>query len=314
MFKRQSIIVCLFSFGKKHFKKKIVSENFQNIQSVFEEALAYDRAGDAYNAVKLYKKVVKMAPEWSLPYHFLSIFYRGRNEWKPSFYYSQKAVEINPEDKTARHILATAATALRRWKIAREAWNELGFDFKKSEKALDLDLGLIPVCINVKTKPEIVWARQIDPARARIESIPQPSSDHRWREEILIDNQPMAHRTLRGKRLPIYAELERVRLSPFQTYAVILETGQQKDVDILDGLCIDADVGFDNWSKATRQFWRRNREVLPEFFGAEIFSRAHTDTPYSLIALSAKNNFEVKEVLYAWKVITLQSYRNLVRL
>ncbi len=291
-----------------------MSENFKNIQSVFEEALAYDRAGDAYNAVKLYKKLVKIAPEWSLPYHFLSLFYRERNEWKPSLHYSQKAVEYNPEDKTAWQILATAATALRRWKIAREAWNELGFAFKKTEKALDLDLGLIPVCINVKTKPEIVWARQIDPARARIESIPQPASEHRYREEILIDRQPMAHRTLRGKRLPIYAELERVRLSPYQTYAVILETGSKKHVDILDGLCADADVGFDNWSKATRQFWRRNKEVLPEFYGADIFAAAHEEAAYNLIALSAKSTFEIEEILYAWKVITLETYRDLVRL
>lgn len=291
-----------------------MQENSTDIQSIFDEALAYDRAGDAYNAVKLYKKVVKLAPDWSLPYHFLSLFYRQRNEWKPSFHYSQKAIETNPEDKTAWRILATSATALRRWQTARKAWNELGFEFRQTDKVLNLDLGLIPVCINPKTKPEIVWARQIDPARAQIESIPQPASERRYKEIILIDNQPVAHRRLRGKRVPIYEELESVRLSAYNTYAVILETRKKSEVDILDKLCLDAEIGFDNWSKVTRQFQIRNQEILPEYFGAEIFSEAHKDSSYQLVALAAKNSIEVKEVLYSWKIITLQSYRDLVRL
>lgn len=291
-----------------------MQENSDNIQLLFKEALAYERAGDSYNAVKLYKKLVRLAPDWSLPYHFLSLFYRQRNEWKPSFHYSQKATEKNPEDKTAWHILATSATALRRWQTARTAWNELGFEFRKTDKILNLDLGLIPVCINPKTKPEIVWARQLDPARAQIESIPQPASERLYKEIILIDNQPIAHRNFRGKRVPVFEELESVRLSPYNTYAVILETGSKNSVDILDKLCKDAEIGFDNWSKATRQFWLRNQELLPEFFGAEIFSEVEGNANYQLVALASKSHFEIKEVLHAWKIITLQSYRDLVRL
>lgn len=291
-----------------------MQEDYNNIQLLFEEALAYDRAGDSYNAVKLYKKLVKLAPNWSLPYHFLSLFYRQRNEWKPSFHYSLKAIETNPKDKTAWHILATSATALQRWQTARKAWNELGFEFRKTDKVLNLDLGLIPICINPKTRPEIVWARQIDPARAQIESIPQPSSERRYKEIVLINNQAIAHRNLGGKRVPIFEELETIRLSAYNTYAVILETGAKNSVDILDKLCQDAEIGFDNWSKATRQFWLRNQELLPEFFGSEIFSKAHENTNYQLIAIASKSFLEVKEVLYAWKIITLQSYRDLVRL
>lgn len=287
-------------------------DNFTDIQIILEEALAYDRAGDAYNAVKLYKKLVKLAPDWSLPYHFLSIFYRERNEWKPSYHYSRKATENNPEDKTAWHILATAATALRRWQTARQAWNKLGFDFRKTDKALNLDLGLIPVCINPKIKPEIVWARQIDPARARIESIPQPASGRRYREEILIDNHSVAYRYVRGKRVPVYEELEKIHYSPYATYAVILETGDTRAADILDKLCADAEVGFDNWSNAVRQFAVRNRDLLPEFYGGEIFAN-RTAKHYQLVALSAKSYTEVKEVLHAWKIITLQTFRDLVR-
>ena len=291
-----------------------MQENSNNIQLLLKEARAYDRAGDSYSAVKLYKKLVRLAPEWSLPYHFLSLFYRQRNEWKPSFHYSQKAIETNPEDKAAWHILATSATALQRWKTARKAWNELGFEFRRTDKILNLDLGLIPICINPKTKPEIVWARQIDPARAQIESIPQPSSGRHYKEIVLIDNQPIAHRNLGGKRVPIFEELEVIRLSAYHTYAVILETNAKNSVAILDKLCQDAEIGFDNWSKATRQFWLRNQDLLPEFFGAEIFSKAHENTNYQLIAIASKSYLEVKEVLYAWKIITLQSYRSLVRL
>lgn len=287
--------------------------NFQQIQSLFERALAYDQAGDAYNAVKLYKKVVKLAPDWSVPYHFLSLFYKQRNEWKPSFHYSQKAIEYNPEDKTAWQILATAATALRRWRVARTAWNELGFDFRKADQELNLNLGLVPVCINPKSRPEIIWAKKIDPARAIIESIPQPSSGRRYHEEILFDNKPIAHRAFNGKRVPVYEELEKIHFSSYRTYAVILQTGETESIHVLDKLCNAAEIGFDNWSMATRQFWLRNQNLLPEFYGQEIFKEKENKRDYHLVALAAKNSADVHQVLHDWKIITLQSYRDLVR-
>lgn len=287
--------------------------DFQKIQLLFEQALAYDKAGDAYNAVKLYKKVVKLVPDWSLPYHFLSIFYRRRLEWKPSLHYSKKAIEYNPQDKTAWQNLATSATALRLWRTAREAWNNLGFDFRQTDHALQLNLGLIPVCINPKTKPEIIWARQIDPARAIIESIPQPSSGRRFREEILIDNKPLAHRIFDGKRVPVFEELEQLHFSSFRTYVVILETGEKGAADTLDSLANNLNLGFDNWSNATRQFWLRNEGVLPEFYGKEIFPDKKSERNYQLIALSAQSENDIKAVLKDWKIITLLNYRNLVR-
>lgn len=287
--------------------------NHHDIQLFFEQARIYEIQGDPYNAVKLYKKVVRLAPRWAEPYHFLCRFYRKRKEWKPSLYYSQKAVTYNPEDKTAFQILAIAATALNKWRIARIAWNRLGFNFKENNKILKLNLGFIPVCINAEHKPEIVWAQQIGPARAIIESIPQPSSGKRYKEEILIDNNPIAYRVFQGKRLPVYEELESIHLSSFKTYAVILETSNQNHVDTLISLSENVAVGFDNWSKATRLFLLKNKDLLPEFYGADIFKNTN-NTEYQLIALAAKDISIIKKILRSWEIITLQSCRDLIRL
>lgn len=284
----------------------------ENIQLLLQQALTYDEKGDAYNAVKLYKKIVRLAPAWSVPYHFLSRFYKKRLEWKPSLYYSEKAIEFDPKDETAWQILATSATALKRWAIARKAWNQLGHDYQVIDKALHLDLGLIPICIQPKQKPEIVWARQLDPARAQIESIPQPSSGRRYKEIILFDREPVAYRVVQKKRVPVYEELEKIHLSPFKTCIVRLETHSEKDVEILDKLCFEAGIGFDNWSKASRQFWQRNKHFFTEFYGTEIQPNEDFVSNYKLVALASRDIESVKKILLDWKVITLQSFSDLV--
>ena len=68
---------------------------------LFLQAAEYDRQGDIYNAVKLYKRIIKMAPDWSAPFSYLSLIYKCRNEWRPSLHYSQKAIENNPFDEAA---------------------------------------------------------------------------------------------------------------------------------------------------------------------------------------------------------------------
>ena len=145
-------------------------------EQLYRLVVEYDRRGDVYNAVKLCKRLARMAPDWSAPFAFLSRTYRSRMEWKPTFHYCLKAVEHNAFDENLWETLGIAATALGEWETARYAWNQLGFHFKPSAEALHLDLGIMPIRLNPSTMPEIVAARRIDPVRCVIESIPQPSS------------------------------------------------------------------------------------------------------------------------------------------
>lgn len=277
-------------------------------EQLYRLVVEYDRRGDVYNAVKLCKRLARLAPDWSVPFAFLSRTYRSRMEWKPTFHYCLKAVEHNNFDENLWETLGIAATALGEWETARYAWNQLGFHFKPSAEALHLDLGLVPVRLNPTTQPEIVAARRIDPVRARIESIPQPSSGRRYKDLILVENKqnPIGNFYLQNKKLPIHNELQLLKSSNWFTYSVLLHTSSQADVDTLANLCLSANLGFDNWSNATRFFQPNIHRSVAEYFDQAIFGKQEREV--FLIAMAAKQLREVEAVLESWRVITLQEF------
>ncbi|MCC6725663.1 MAG: hypothetical protein IT258_14235 [Saprospiraceae bacterium] len=273
-------------------------------EQLYRLVVEYDRRGDVYNAVKLCKRLARMAPDWSVPFAFLSRTYRSRMEWKPTFHYCLRAVEHNAFDENLWETLGIAATALAEWETARYAWNQLGFHFKPSKEALNLDLGIIPLRLNPLTQPEVVAARRIDPVRAVIESIPQPSSGRRYGDLVLMENKPQAQLYQQHKTLPIHDELQLLKSSNWHTFSVLLYTDSAADVDALANLCLSASLGFDNWSHATRFFQPNLHRNVAEYFDQAIFGKMEREV--FLVAMSAKQQNEVEHLLETWRVITLR--------
>ncbi len=280
-------------------------------EQLYRLVVEYDRRGDVYNAVKLCKRLARLAPDWSVPFAFLSRTYRSRMEWKPTFHYCLKAVEHNNFDENLWETLGIAATVLGEWETARYAWNQLGFHFKSTTEELHLDLGLVPVRLNPTTQPEIVAARRIDPVRASIESIPQPSSGRRYKDLILVENKPNPTGTSgqffhQSKKLPIHNELQLLKSSNWHTFSVLLHTPSQTDVDTLANLCLSANLGFDNWSNATRFFQPNIHRNVAEYFDQTIFGKQEREV--FLVAIAAKQLGDVSAVLESWRVITLRDF------
>lgn len=278
-------------------------------EQIYRQVVAYDRCGDVYNAVKLCKRLARLTPDWSAPFAYLSHIYKLRREWKPAYHYGLRAVDLNPFDERVWETLAISATALAEWETARQAWNQLGYEFKKSDEALHLDLGLVPVCLNPTSQPEIVEARRIDPVRASIESIPQPSSGRRYKDLVLIDSKAESIFFHQGRRLPVHPELQLLKQSVWRTYAVLLETDSMEDVHILSGLCTKALLGFDNWSNAARFLGPGLHPKLTEYFDCTIFD--HLERDAYLVALAARQEKEILEVLHNWQVIVLKNFSGL---
>ncbi len=287
------------------------SQNPQNdaAEQLYRLVVEYDRRGDVYNAVKLCKRLARMAPDWSVPFAFLSRTYRSRMEWKPTFHYCLRAVEHNAFDENLWETLGIAATALGEWETARFAWNQLGFHFKPSAEALHLDLGIVPVRLNPTTQPEVVAARLINPVQAIIESIPQPSSGRCYKDLVLVENMPnpqgaTGHLYQESKKLPIHDELQPLKSSNWHTFSVLLYTDASSDVDTLANLCLSASLGFDNWSNATRFFQPNLHRNVAEYFDHAIFGKLEREV--FLVAMAAKQVKEVEKVLANWRVITLR--------
>lgn len=287
---------------ERHYNQNDASEH------LLLQAIAYDRAGDVYNAVKLYKRVTRMAPDWSAPFSFLSLIYKKRNEWQPSLHYSQKAIENNPFDETAWQNLGIAATALKRWELAKKAWYQLGFKISNNKKTPQLNPSPIIIRLNPNTKPEVVLGKRIDPVRAQIQSVPQPSSRHGFQDLVLFDSSPNGFHYIGNKKFPIFDELEVIRPSLFFTYAVELLTDSMKDVLVLEKLCHEAQLGFDNWSNAYRM--TKNSRMAESY---DISAFPITEKKQFLVAIGAKKNSEVMEILQAWKVISLKNFGKIQR-
>jgi hypothetical protein len=280
-------------------------------EQLYRLVVEYDRRGDVYNAVKLCKRLARMAPDWSVPFAFLCRTYRSRMEWKPTLHYCMRAVEHNAFDENLWETLGIAATALGEWETARYAWNQLGYHFKPSAEAIDLDLGVIPLRLNPGTQPEVVAARRVDPVRAIIESIPQPSSGRRYGDLVLVENKPnqtgASVQFYQQRRvLPLHDELQLLKSSNWHTYSVMLFTDTAADVDVLANLCLSANLGFDNWSNATRFFQPNLHRNVAEYFDQAIFGKMEREV--YLVAMAARQFGEIEKALSTWRVITLKEH------
>lgn len=277
-----------------------------HIRPLFKKAVALDRKGDVYTAVKIYKKLIKLAPNWHPPYQYLSSIYKYHNDWKAAFHYGQRAIENGADKAEMWRNFAIAATALKKWQIARNAWNKVGFQLKEVKNAPNFDMGIIPVRLRYDNFHEIVWAKQIDPARAIIESIPDPISDRNYGDLILIDFKVTGYRVVKGKRIPVYDELELIKRSHYRNYLVFLHDSQKNEVDLLDKLCWNKDLGFDNWSHLTELQLNKNLAYLPEYYNEDL---EFDFTPSDMrIAVAAERFSDVEEVMQAWSAIALKEY------
>lgn len=287
-------------------------ENNSELERLYREVMKYDLEGDVYNAVKLCKRIAKMAPDWSAPYAYLGRLYKIRKEWKPVFHYSLRAVQNNPFNEEPWSHLALAATALEEWETARQAWNYLGYDFKKADSELRLNMGRLAVCINPDSNPEIIEATRIDPVRVEIESIPQPSSGHRYKDILLIDVKPSGNHHIGQQRVSYFNELEQLKRSPWQTLAAYLHTSNAKDVAVLTSLCDENNLGFDNWSHALRYLQPKLHPKVSEYFDLTMVNKTKRDL--YLVAIATKDPNLVEPVLREWEIITLNRYSRLEQL
>ena len=275
-------------------------------QRLLQIAQQYEQLNDVYHAVKLYKKAIRTAPAWSKPYYYLSLIYRARKEWKPIFHYSQKTVECNSENLKAWWNLGLAATVLQRWEVAREAWEKLGHKTSAAAK-------LMPIQIAHRGFKEIVWTRQIDVVRVRIESIPHPFSRRRYGEIIMHDRTSIGKLVVQQKRVDIYKEVQALERSFFDTYSVLLHTDKASDIDLLDKLCLEAELGFDNWTNSNEVHINSARKAKAEYYSKNFFKQIEDEQTYHVIGIAAKRRREVLEVLETWRIITLANYSQLER-
>jgi tetratricopeptide (TPR) repeat protein len=274
-------------------------------ESVFRQAEAYRRQGDVYMALKLHKKLAREEPGWGEPLEALCKIYVSIRDWKAALHYSERAIHCAEEPRSdVLRCQGIAATALRRWRIARQAWNQLGFNFRETDEELKLDMGA--VCLRWKLdakRQAVLWARLIDPARAEVLSVPTPGCGVNFRDILLIDSAPIGYRVAGKKRIPVYEALEPLKRNHYYSLELWLPDAGTKELDILASLCKASGLGFDHWSGASWQLRGASAGSAAEYH--HYSGESEPDSGPCQIGLAARHPDQARKLLRQWELITL---------
>jgi tetratricopeptide (TPR) repeat protein len=252
--------------------------------------------GDYIEAERQFRNSIRHVPTWSVPWFNLGLVFKRQRNWTESLACNQKAVDLYQDDVDAWWNLGIAATALRRWDLARSAWKSAGIHIPEGTDELRMTLPLNPIRLNPETRGEIVWCERIDPARNIILSVPLPESGHRFGDHILQDGPINGYRLLDGKEVPVFDELERLEKSDYLTFDTQLKIGRPEDLKDLEDLVEKSDVGMENWSR-TRFLIKECSENRPHEHH-DGYPRA--DSGEIRVGFASKTAEELHHILSVW--------------
>jgi tetratricopeptide (TPR) repeat protein len=218
-------------------------------------------------AIELYQLASELDPSFSEPCYNLGLIYKYVGQWELSFDWNRKAAQRNPQDEAAWWNLAVAATALERWKVAREAWTAFGIELPPGEGPVDLPCGKNPIRLDPETQGEVVWADRIDPARALLRNIPLPESGFRFRDLVLNDGAPVGYRRVEGREVPVFNCLQLLVASAFSTFVAEIDLGAgadcEEEIQRLVELAAGEGMAAENWSTSVRMLCTACSEGRP---------------------------------------------------
>lgn len=240
----------------KGFRRRRASKLHSQAQQLHGE-------GREDEAIARYQQAVALDPEKSESHYNLGLIYKYRGDWARSFDYNREASTLAPEDEAANWNLGIAATALGDWAVARRAWRQCGVELPEGEGPIQGDLGLTPVRLNPEGDGEVVWARRIDPARARICNVPLPESGFGEGDIVLHDGAAEGFRRLGEREVPVFNVLTLLHPSPNSTFALRVSVASQRAIDTLEALLESAEITCEDWTTQVRILCRACSEGRP---------------------------------------------------
>lgn len=230
------------------------------IQRLFDEAEAME---DREGAVPLYERVLVLDPENAAAHYNLGLVHKYRNAWAESLRHNRRASDLRPDDEAAHWNMGIAATALRDWDAAREAWRRAGVQVTAGEGPIEQDFGITPVRLHPQGSGEVVWGRRIDPVRVVIGNIPYAASGFRAGDVVLHDGAPLGERQHNGHAYPVFNVLELFEASANSTYEAEVRTRDAADLKDLIVALDNANVDHEVWTTNVRSLCKQCSEGTP---------------------------------------------------
>jgi hypothetical protein len=264
-------------------------------------------AGRHDEAIREYLEAARLDPSWAEPWFNLGIQYKQDRRWRECLDASARALALDPAKRPAAWNLGIAATALGEWAEARRAWSAYGIDVPDGEGPLAMDLGPVAIRVGGDEAPEVVWCDRIDPARARIVTVPMSESGRCFGDVVLHDGAPNGHRMLGKREVPVFDELELLVPSRVSTWRVDVTVPAEADRDALMAGFERRDVAAEDWTTMVRILCKRCSEGNPDLPAEQHdpgCGRRPGDgdgwKPAHLVAAAAEDGEVVRAVLAEW--------------
>lgn len=270
------------------------------VEGLYMQALALHEEGHNDEALALYHQALELDFEWPIIHYNIGLIHKYRSEWQESLRYNRHAVEFDPDDEASNWNLAIAATALKDWRTAREVWHRLGMQVELGDTPIASDFGMTPVRLNPEGNAEVVWARRIDPVRARIDSIPYAESGYCHGDIVLHDGAAVGYREYDGREYPVFNVLELFQPSDQNTYEIALWVTHNTDVADLLELLRQQELAAEDWSRSVRILCKQCSEGTPhEHHDAEQVE-SNEQAPQQQVAVASPDETHVRHVLAQW--------------
>lgn len=281
-----------------------------DLDKLLDSALAFSEKGEKEKSLEIYHNILQYREDWSIIHYNIGLYHKYEGNWKESFKYNQRAVEIDPESESGQWNLGIAATMLQEWKIARRCWNFFGMKYEDTDEDPAGDIGTTPIRINPDGKGEVVWAKRIDPARAIIENIPFPGSGHRYADMVLNDGAPAGTRSYKGVEYSVLNELQLLQTSDYATYDFLCIFGSQDHYDLLVSMCREKDIEIENWTTAVRYICKKCSEGLPHHNHDEVPDFRDQEMT---MAFASQSEEKITDVVNSWSRTTGADFREFVK-
>jgi hypothetical protein len=223
-------------------------------------------------ALPFYEAAARLASDWYAVHLNIGIACKHTGAWARSLAGSLRAFELDPSRAGSGALWNTgiAATALGDWARARWAWSQLAIPLPEGDGPIDMNIGTTPIRVSCNANPEVVWCHRLDPARARIESIPTPESGRRYKDLLLHDGEPRGKRRYGDRALSVFDELAVLEASPFQTWSVDIVATAEADVEDLFQLVAEGcEAALEDWTASLEILCKACSEGIPHEHGRD---------------------------------------------
>jgi tetratricopeptide (TPR) repeat protein len=271
------------------------------IRDMQERASAAFEAGQLGEAAALYQRLCELRPDGDAFHYRLGLARKYLREWPDSLRHNLRSLALSDEhDEAASWNAGIAATAIGDWAEARRQWQACGIDIDPGEGPIEENFGPIGLRLNPWGNGETLFARRIDPARARVANVPLPESGHRYGDLVLHDGAQTGERHYFDHMVPVFNELQRLEASPFITWAVFANAASDEDVDALQRIPTPGIGLVEDWTATLKNLCLRCSYGVPHRHERHEAGNDDDWNPDRTLGVAAETELAVRSLLEAW--------------